>query len=893
MVDTGRSRPPEFEHGHRLGHYEILDLLGSGGMGQVYRARDLKLERTVALKCPRPDLANDPAFRRRFLREARAASALSHPNIVQVFDALEEDGLPWTVMEFVDGPTLRALLHDRRTLRAEDILRHAEGLAGGLDTAHHAGFLHRDIKPSNVLIGRDGRARLTDFGLAKHLPSDPDPNPDLASTMTIEETHPGAVVGTHGYMAPEQALGRPVDQRADIFSLGAVLYEMCAGRPAFMASSQGDALDAVLHRDPVGIAGLNPEIPPELVRIVGKCLAKRADERYQSAADLLIDIRTLRRRVESGSSRAGEVSWRWRDRLHSRSLRAFAAVATLAVGGSIAFRVLPHRPGEAGIPVFTTRQLTAGPGWEVDPALSPDGILVAYAVSDGAARSDIYLMDVRGGEPMRLTDDPAADRQPAWFPDGRSLAFVSNRGGRTSVWKVSRLGGSPVLIVPDAKEPAISPDGQSIAFARRAAGGHDRIHVASLATPQSARVLTGDGDGMWDHEHPAWSHDGRTLCYSTWQGLRLVPAAGGKTRRLTSDDVFSRDPAWSADDRFVYFTYLGHDETDLSIWRVAAGGGEPQRLTLGTGPEGQPSIPSNGSILAYSTSMVSREIILLDRRTELRARLVNNKIAYSPSFSPDNSKVYFTSNRSRSDDLWAQPLVEGRPQGPPKRLTDLPGGQATLAVSPDGRWVAFHRNLEGQRDIWIMPEAGGPAVNITNQGGMNVHPSWSPDSGRIAFSSDRDGRQHIWAMPVSGGQPAGPAQRVTEGDALDEFPSWSPDGDRIAFIRATGDVDDVFIVPAEGGLPRQLTHGCSPGDVEWEVPGDALLVSGSWGTDRMEIRRVPADGDDPEPLASPVVFGEESSEGDFCLSRDGRYVAYVEERLRGNIWVLETEGGWH
>jgi Tol biopolymer transport system component len=271
---------------------------------------------------------------------------------------------------------------------------------------------------------------------------------------------------------------------------------------------------------------------------------------------------------------------------------------------------------------------------------------------------------------------------------------------------------------------------------------------------------------------------------------------------------------------------------------------------------------------------------------------VGDRVAFSPSFSPDMNKVYFTSNRSGSSDVWAQPLVEGRPQGPPQRRTDLPGGQAILAISPDGRWIAFHRNLENQRDIWIVPEAGGPAVNITNQAGMNIHPSWSPDSGRIAFSSDRDGHQHIWVVPVSGGQPAGPAQRITEGDALDLDPAWSPDGRRIAFHRASKGVSDVFIVPAEGGVPRRLTHDASPGDVEWEAPGDALLVIGSWGTDRMEIRRVLAEGGAPEPLDPPVITGDDSSMGDFCLSRDARYIAYTEERPRGNIWVLETEEGW-
>ncbi|HXI01685.1 MAG TPA: serine/threonine-protein kinase, partial [Candidatus Saccharimonadales bacterium] len=293
--------------GKKISHYELLEILGEGGMGVVFRAKDLSLPREIAMKRPRPADATDPDLHRRFLREGRAMAGLTHPNIVPVYDVFEADGVPWIVMELVKGTSLRTRLDSEGALPFEEVLRISEQLASALGEAHANHVLHRDIKPANVLLGADGRARLSDFGLARYFTA-PE---DISSTATksLDISAPGAVAGTSGYMSPEQALGKKLDVRSDVFGLGAVLYEMCTGRRAFEGTTRAQILDAVLNQEPVAIGRLNYEIPEAFEHIVRKCLAKSREDRYPDTRDLIVDLRRLRRGTEPGTvpSRTGWV----------------------------------------------------------------------------------------------------------------------------------------------------------------------------------------------------------------------------------------------------------------------------------------------------------------------------------------------------------------------------------------------------------------------------------------------------------------------------------------------------------------------------------------------------------------------------------------------------------
>lgn len=882
LGDAGSAFPGP---GARISHYEILSELGRGGMGVVYRARDLRLGHEVALKCPRLDRKPGPTEIRRILREARTAAKLSHPYIVPLLDVFEHGGLPLLVFELVEGTSLRVLLGPGRPLPTLEALRYAEEIVEALAAAHARDILHRDVTPNNVLVGTDGHARLTDFGIA-HLLAPPDEG-GRDRSVTADTVSGAVVAGTVGYMAPERALGNPGDHRADLFSVGVVLYEMCAGAPAFRSSEEGGVLEAVLHREPTSLCRLNYEVPEELERIVRKSLSKRPDERYQSCSDMLADVRALRRRLETGSHEYEPVAPRLRRAGRRRAIAAAltALAVVVALGAYETVRRLRQR-----LPPWTAQRITADPGWETDPALSPDGGTIAYT-SNRSGNADIWIVDARGGEPLRRTTDPAQDRSAAWFPDGSALAFVSDRSGSDSVWKLPRLGGAPTLLVPDAVAPAISPDGTRIAFARWEAGGWLRIAVADLADPARVVMLTGEGDGLWGHRSPAWSPDGRFLCYEDFRDLWVVPAAGGKARRLTTAHETDRHPVWSPAGSHVYFHSMRDGNT--ALWRVRVRDGRAERLTPGSGPEAQPSVSRDGRRMAYSTYATNPDLAVLDLESGRTTLLSGTATETLPAFAPDGGWIVFCSDRGGKYDLWAQDLVDGRPGGPPRRISDQPGSATLPAISPDGRWIAYGRVLNEERDVWILPAEGGPSFNFSAHPAVDIHPAWSPDGGRIAFVSDRDGGQQVWIAGVAQGRRVGEPVRLTSGDAAESLPRWSPDGARIAYVSARQGAEEVWIAEIAGGRPpRPLTSGAGARCARWEAGGEYLWVNGNWGGEWLEIRRVRVRDGEVTPLPWPAVLPDSLAATTFDLSPDGRFLVHVQEREpRGDVWLLEVARG--
>ena len=853
-------------------------------MGIVYRARDLQLDREVALKRPHLELLNRPDFHSRFLGEARASSKLMHPNITTVFEVFEEDGVPWMAMELIDGASLRSLLSGHRPLPLETVLQHAEGLVDALRAAHTSGILHRDIKPNNILVGRDGRARLSDFGLARaRIELEEQGWESGRSTVTDPA---GGIAGTRGYMSPEQALGKTVDPRSDIFSMGLVLYEMCTGEPVFPRPSDPDWIDALLHREPPPIGDLNGDVPPELQDIVHKAISKRRFQRYQSANEMLLDIRALRRRIHSDSdlTRSGLRKPRGR-----RMVYAAAGAVALVIGAVAGWKhfVKPHEPEAILLP--THHRLTAAPGWEGEPALSPDGSMVAYT-SDESGSRDIWVVHSAGGQALRLTDHPGSDTDPAWFPDGTTIAVVSNRGGEPAVWRVPSLGGDPVMLLPKARDPAISPDGEHIAFVRPGPSGALRIWVAPLDDPTTGRALTGDGDGVWRHTDPAWSPDGTTLCYADFGDLWLVAVDGGSPRRLTMDGETSRQPVWSADGRHIYFS--SRRDGTLALWRIAVADGESERVTVGTGGEGDPSLDRESNHLAYGTSDVNTDIVIRDIASGQEFKIAGSTIESEPAVSPDGSIIAFMSDRLGSFDLWLQSLKDGRLEGRPRQLTDQRGMAALPSFSPDGRWIAYHRAIEGERDIWIIPVTGGDARRFTEHPAVDIQPSYSPDGSQIAFVSERDGTFQIWVAPVADGLRIGEPRRLTSGDAVHNFPAWSPDGRRIACVCQTQSGHEVGVFDVDSDAPPDpVTLGADAVRVLWTDSGDELLVSGTWGSDRYSLRTVSLNGDRVVAEQDIDLGPDDQLGGLFAVGGGGSLLTYVATEKTGDVWLAEINRG--
>jgi eukaryotic-like serine/threonine-protein kinase len=867
--------------GSRLGPYEVLSTLGIGGMGEVYRARDHRLARDVALKIIPESVAQRPERLARFQREARAAGALSHSNILAVHDTGSHEGRPYVVYELLEGTTLRERLGPERRLPVRKALELAEQIAHGLDAAHSKGIVHRDLKPENLFVTRDGVLKILDFGLAKR-EDEPGEHRQAARAdeATVPDdgwcTHDGAIVGTVGYMSPEQVRSGPVDHRSDVFALGVVLFEMLCGRPPFRRPHPSETMAAILTVDPPDLAGLDPPVPRAVANLVARCLEKQPGDRFQSCRDLAFAIEMAL--AQEGNGPNGRAAARpARGRLAAVALLGLAAVALTAWS----LRPSPR-------PVLVPRQITSGPGWAAEPALSPDGSLVAFVSTRGGG-VDLWVTDVKGGEPLRLTDDDAADRSPDWFPDGSALAFVSTRTGMAGIWRVARLGGAPVLLLPDAVDPAVSPDGRRLAFSRTGPTGYARIAVADLQeAARPWRFLTSD-EGLWDHSQPVWAPDGRRLCYSDSRDLWLVDVDGGRASRLTTDHAGDARPSFSTDGRWVYF--CSRREGTLALWRVRTTGGLPERFTLGSGPETDPHVARAAQRLAYSTFRIDTAIVIEDRHTGERSRIPDNADEGGPALMPDGSGVVFCSRRDGNTDLWIRPLRAGRAFGVARRLTDEPGDKNLPAVSPDLRWIAFGRVLGRQRDIWVVPATGGPSQQITDDPAIEMHPAWSPDGGRLAFVSDRDGIDHVWVVAVKEGRPVGTPVRVGDGPNGQYRPAWTPEGDAVAYTQDTGEGRDVWLAPADGsGPPRRLAASCSAYSLQRDSVPHSLFAAAFWGGDRLSIRRLDVRSGRSTPLDPPVQLKEDDLYGNFDVTGAGRWLLLTEQETRGDIWVLDARG---
>ncbi len=865
--------------GTRVGHYRIIEKLGQGGMSIVYRAQDLDLHRAVALKQVRPDHAADGEIVQRLMSEARAAASLSHPHIVTIYEVMEIAGSPMIAMQLVVGESLRDRLSTGRPLPLEQILRFGEEIADALASAHDHGILHRDISPANILISTEGRALLSDFGLAHVSRHESGSSQD--STVVVTQSL-GAVVGTPGYMSPEQVLGHPFDVRSDLFSFGAVLYEMCTGTRAFAATEGSDLLDATLHREPLAIARLNYEIPTELERIVRKTLAKRSEERYQSAKELLADLRALRRHVDSGET-TPRVASRVAPRLTLWTLSSALLVIVIA-----AFYWLVDPDPPSRVPELEAVRLTSTLARESEPHISPDGNVIAY-MSDQSGAQELWVLDIRTRQSLQLTYDAALPGEIGWFPDSGWLAFASRRSGGPDILKIASLGGSAVPLLRDAEDPSISPDGSTIAFVRADASSRRRIWVAPMSNPVGAIRLTSSTDGMHDHRRPAWSPDGTQLAYEDMQDLWLIDRAGGPSRRLTTARGRDSHPVWSRDGRWIYFQSLRSG--NMALWRVNVASGNSEMVTIGTGGEGEPSLDRAGTRLAYAAQHDRSPCSLIDLRHGSRFLLPTEEDVSSPAITSDRSRLIFIAHHPERSDLWSVPLASGVPQGSPTRVTQLDGSIGTFALSADGRWIAFHRTLDGQRDVWVISSRGGEPIRITDDPAIDAQPSWSPDGAQLAFMSDRSGSTSLWIQPLRDGQPIG-APRPAAPGVVAMRPAWSPDGTRLAFIGASATGSDLFVMPlATGAVAQQLTHGAQASSVQWFGSPPQLLVGARWSAHASELHVVDPSSGAHLPLANAPTFSEEDLFGAYAISADGELLAVVEQTPEGELWMLQAKRG--
>jgi predicted Ser/Thr protein kinase len=579
--------------GRTLSHYRIHEELSRGGMGIVYRALDTKLDRDVAVKVLPPELTADETRLRRFIQEAKVAASIHHPHVATIHEIDEGDGVHFIVMELIDGEKLSSVLA-RGPLPPPRALELATEVVEGLSRAHEKGIVHRDLKPANIMVTADGHVKIIDFGLAKlveHL----DRVKSDVETGLRGETDPGQVLGTVSYMSPEQARGETVDHRSDLFSFGIVLYEMLVGSVPFRGKSATDTLSAIL-RDPAPRLS-RIENAPELQHVLDRCLAKRLDERYQTAKDLLAELKRLKRDSESGSRAPAAATRRpspmWL--LAPLSLAAAFALLWLWMADGYEPRVLRTIP------------ITNAPGPELDPAISPDGAFVAYAAGP-LGDTKIYVQQVAGGRPVALTEDlSGTHRLPRWSPDGTRILFRRETQDQFEHYAVPALGGAPLRFPWSATDAAWSPDGERIAYATdegilvTPSGGGDVLRVTDTRVHQNA------------DETPstvAWSPDGTRLAFTTGNYLYIdilniaqsdvwvVPSSGGEATRITEDVFSDFGPVFTSDGKGLLFVSDrggGRDIYHAALERPD----EPLRLTTGLGAH-LISLSRDGGKLAYS-----------------------------------------------------------------------------------------------------------------------------------------------------------------------------------------------------------------------------------------------------------------------------------------------------
>jgi len=871
--------------GTRLGAYEIVAPIGAGGMGEVYRARDTRLNRDVAIKVLPELLARDPDRRARLEQEARAAAALSSPGIVAVHDIGTQpiDGQPvmYVVMELLEGESLRARL-ESGAIPPRKAAEYATQIAAALAAAHARGIVHRDLKPENLFLTKDGRLKILDFGLAK------------ATALTVRggsvatgvvDTAAGTVLGTVGYMAPEQVRGEPADERSDIFALGATLYEMLTGRRAFSRPTAAETMTAILNEDPPEMApDMIAAVPGALQAILSRCLEKRAADRFHSAHDLALALQA------AGSGRTSSSAERAVGTRSSFRAAALMGLAGVAVGVTIAVAAMsmPGRP--AGAPaVGSLRQLTEGPGAESDPDISPDGHQVLYA-SAASGTLDLYLMRVGGGRAIDLTAGSHSNSsEGAFSPNGEQIAFRSDRDGG-GLFVMGATGESARRLTADGYDPRWSPDGTRIAYATE--GVQDPYSRAVRSSLWTVDVASGKATKIWDGDavQPVWSPHGTRIAFWTNNGgqrdIQTVAASGGSPVDITNDPATDWAPEWSPDGRWLYF--VSDRGGSPNLWRVhvnetsGAVSGQPEAVTNGMRPIASARFTRDGSRMVLGARDRSFDLTLYNFDPAHPDRVSLRSTLHSPTLgwcAPSKDAVWLAcTSRTAQEDI----VLMRADGGETRRLTDDAYKDRIATWSPDDKSLAFMSTRSGHWDLWRIGADGSGLRQLTSTTDANGSwAAWSPDGTRIATGSVVSAPYAIQVVDPS--RPAGESVVATiPAQERDDVNSWSSDGRLLVGTSSNPAGQPIAVVVWDAAAKRvarrialpilrataidaEFVHGTH--QVIVQTPDGVTVVDADSGQARVILKI---------PRASVLL-----------TSGDGRTLLVEREAIEADLWLME------
>jgi serine/threonine protein kinase len=840
----------------KLGPYEIVSSLGAGGMGEVYRARDEILGREVAIKVIPKELASDPDRLRRFEQEARAAAALNHPNILAVYGfSTTEENVPYLVTELLQGQTLRERLKQGE-IPVRKAIDFALQTARGLAAAHHRGIVHRDLKPENLFLTRDGVVKILDFGLAKL--ADPEADGSQTSLATATHTAVGVVLGTVGYMSPEQVRGLGADHRSDIFSLGAILYEMLSGKRAFERNTSADTMSAILKEEPAELPASGRNFPPALGRVVHRCLEKEPADRFQSARDLAFNLELISR-DETGSGAALAIPAKKAPGWMRLALLAFTVLAAAGLG-FLAARGFGSQPERS---LTELKRLTDFIGMEEFPALSPDGKSVAFT-ADVSGRRQIWVRLLAGGAPLQVTHDDNDHQYPRWSPDSSSLIYFSpspEPDGQGEIWQIPALGGTARPLVTSLGGADLSHDGRHLAYFHSTQGELE-LAVADADGSNSRRLASLPSE--YNYSDLRWSPDDRKLGFQRGRtfdyDIFYVSAEGGEPQPITRDGTPLAGFAWLLDSSGVVYSSSRGDTVlylrTMNLWSVGIGGKNLRRLTFGETSYISPDLDRSGNLVAtrrriqfdiwrYPVDGSPAENVRRGIRITHQTGTVE-----TPSAGPGDHELVYLSDSGGHGNLWVLNLENQQS----RQVTFEQDPRVTIGVpvwSPDGRYIAYVKRgfAAWNVDLWLMKPDGSNAHKVSEGGGWAC---WSPDSRWLYFAPPSANSFRIEKISPDGGSPQvvreegqrpavdaagrlffmlslpalnglsdleilvanpenGPAAKLARisGSRLSSWllmqPVLSPDGKWLAGPLTDGPTTEIWAQPTSGGPMRRIT----------------------------------------------------------------------------------------